>query len=289
MKIRRFGKALSAVVLIVFLCAGCWKLPKAKTAEKETAYYTLDTLPDFSDSPYVPLENNEPRFEESEKTAVSYEFYSDLDSLGRCGEAKASIGRDLMPTEKRGEIGQVKPTGWQIAKYDEVDGKYLYNRCHLIGFQLSGENANKKNLITGTRYLNVQGMLPFENMVADYVKETGNHVLYRVIPIFHGDNLVASGVTMEAESVEDRGEGICFYVYCYNVQPGITIDYRTGDNRRENTAGAEEYVLNTKSGKFHLPECQSVTDISAKNKKTYRGDRANLLAQGYEPCARCHP
>ena len=163
-------------------------------------------------------------------TDVSYEFYSDLDELGRCGVTEACIGRDLMPTEDRGAIGQVKPSGWQLAKYDCVDGKYLYNRCHLIGYQLTAENANKQNLITGTRYLNVIGMLPFENMVADYVHETNNHVLYRVTPIFDGSDLVARGVLMEAWSVEDEGDGVCFNVYCYNVQPGVEIDYATGDN-----------------------------------------------------------
>ena len=163
----------------------------------------------------------------------SFETYSELDSLGRCGAAYANVGQDLMPTGPRSSIGQVKPTGWHTAKYDSVDGKYLYNRCHLIGYQLTAENANKKNLITGTRYLNVDGMLPFENMVADYIHETGNHVLYRVTPVFEGNNLVASGVEMEAESVEDQGESISFHVFCYNVQPGIGIDYATGDSWAE--------------------------------------------------------
>lgn len=150
--------------------------------------------------------------------------------MGRCGVAYASVGKDLMPTEERGSIGQVKPSGWHTIKYDNVDGKYLYNRCHLIGYQLTAENANEKNLITGTRYLNVQGMLSFKNMAADYVKETGNHVLYRVTPVFEGSNLVESGVLMEAESVEDKGEGILYCVYVYNVQRGININYATGDS-----------------------------------------------------------
>ena len=161
-------------------------------------------------------------------TTSSFERYAPLDSLGRCGVAYANIGKDIMPTEERGSIGMVKPSGWHSIRYENVDGKYLYNRCHLIGYQLSAENANTSNLITGTRYLNIQGMLPFENMVADYIRETGNHVLYRVTPIYEGDNLVASGVLMEAYSVEDEGDGICFNVYCYNVQPGIVIDYATG-------------------------------------------------------------
>ncbi len=193
----------------------------------------FDTLPEYTGSPYIIVNDNTPFFTETDKTTVSFERYGELDSLGRCTAAYANVGKDLMPTEKRGSIGSVKPTGWQTAKYDNVDGKYLYNRCHLIGYQLTAENANKKNLITGTRYLNVSGMLPFENMVADYIKETNNHVLYRVTPVFIGDNLVASGVLMEAESVEDNGDGILFNVYCYNVQPGIVIDYATGDSHQE--------------------------------------------------------
>lgn len=194
---------------------------------------TLSSLPDYSGSPYVEIDGNEPDFPKSDFTTESFETYSELDSLGRCGTAYANIGQDLMPTGPRGSIGQVKPTGWHTAKYDNVDGKYLYNRCHLIGYQLTAENANRKNLITGTRYLNVDGMLPFENMVADYIHETGNHVLYRVTPVFDGSNLVASGVEMEAESVEDQGESISFHVFCYNVQPGIGIDYATGDSWAE--------------------------------------------------------
>jgi len=191
------------------------------------------TLPEYSDSPYVIVNNNEPFFTENDMTADSFEYYGELDELGRCTVAYASIGKDLMPTEKRGSIGSVKPTGWHTVKYDIVDGKYLYNRCHLIGYQLTAENANKNNLITGTRYLNVDGMLLFENMVADYIKETNNHVLYRVTPIFTGDNLLADGVLMEAESVEDNGEGISYNVFCYNVQPGVKIDYATGDSSLE--------------------------------------------------------
>ena len=180
------------------------------------------------------VNGNIPYFTASDLTSESFEYYSDLDNLGRCGTAYASVGTDLMPTEKRGSISKVKPSGWQISKYDFVDGKYLYNRCHLIGYQLTAENANEKNLITGTRYLNVDGMLPFENLVADYVKETDNHVLYRVTPVFEGDNLVASGVLMEAESVEDEGDGVEYCVYVYNVQPGVMINYATGENAAVN-------------------------------------------------------
>jgi DNA-entry nuclease len=192
--------------------------------------YSLDSIPDYSVSPYVTVNDNQPYFSDTDLTTTSFETYSELDGLGRCGVAYVSVSTDTMPTKERGSIGQIKPTGWHTVKYDCVDGKYLYNRCHLIGYQLTAENANKKNLITGTRYLNVDGMLPFENMVADYIKETDNHVLYRVTPIFDGDNLVASGVLMEAESVEDKGEGICFCVFCYNVQPDVAIDYATGES-----------------------------------------------------------
>lgn len=194
---------------------------------------TLSEIPEYSGEPYIAVNGNEPEFSEEDLSEESFETYSELDGMGRCGTAYANVGTDLMPTEKRGSIGQVKPSGWQTVKYDIVDGKYLYNRCHLIGYQLSGENANKENLITGTRYMNVDGMLPFENMVADYVKETGNHVLYRVTPVFDGKDLVAKGVHMEAYSVEDAGEGISYNVYVYNVQPGIEIDYATGDSWME--------------------------------------------------------
>lgn len=192
---------------------------------------TLENIPEYSGNAYIAIDNNIPTFDEEDMTSTSFEEYSSLDTLGRCGIAYANIGIDLMPTEKRGNISGIKPSGWQSVQYDNVDGKSLYNRCHLIGYQLTAENANELNLITGTRYLNVDGMLPFENMVADYIKETNNHVLYRVTPIFQGTNLVAKGVLMEGYSVEDDGEGICFKVYVYNVQPGITIDYAKGDSQ----------------------------------------------------------
>jgi DNA-entry nuclease len=203
-------------------------------SETEKEYeFDLSLVPEYSDSPYTELNKNTPLFTEDELTTESYESYADLDSLGRCGTAMACVGTDLMPTEERGAIGRIKPTGWHTVKYsDLIDGNYLYNRCHLIAYELSGENANEKNLITGTRYMNMQGMLPFENEVAAYVKKTKNHVIYRVTPVFEGDDLVASGVTMEAYSVEDSGSGISFYVYVYNVQPGIEIDYATGKSSR---------------------------------------------------------
>lgn len=200
--------------------------------ETETVSFDIKDIPEYSDKAYVVINNNIPDFDENDYTTEAFETYSELDSLGRCGVAYANICKEIMPTEERGEIGQVKPTGWHTVRYDGiVDGNYLYNRCHLIGYQLAGENANKQNLITGTRYLNVTGMLPFENEVADYVEETNNHILYRVTPIFEESNLVASGVQMEAYSVEDNGEGVQFNVYCYNVQPGVKIDYATGESQ----------------------------------------------------------
>lgn len=194
--------------------------------------YDMSSIPEFNGKDaYVVLNNNEPNFTKEDMTTKSFEKYSKLDNLGRCGVAFANVGKDIMPTEERGSIGQVKPSGWQTIKYDIVDGKYLYNRCHLIGYQLTGENANRENLVTGTRYLNIDGMLDFENDIADYVKKTGNHVLYRVTPIFQGSELVCRGVQMEALSVEDNGKGIKFNVFAYNAQPGVEIDYSTGKSK----------------------------------------------------------
>lgn len=290
-----------------------------------TSAFSLREIPAYSGTPYTEVNGNQPYFTEEELTTQSFETYSELDSLGRCGVAYANVGQDLMPTEPRGEIGAVKPTGWHLVKYDNVDGKYLYNRCHLIAYMLAAENANPQNLITGTRYLNVQGMLPFETKVCDYVKNTGNHVLYRVTPIFDGDNLLADGVLMEAYSVEDAGEGISFCVFAYNVQPGIGIDYATGDNWAEGSGTyqstvasvAEEtpapqpetdtavqitpelsapqetqqttYVLNTNTMKFHYPTCSSVDDMKEKNKQIYTGSRDEVINMGYVPCKRCNP
>lgn len=257
----------------------------------------LDEVPEYSGEPYIEINNNEPDFSEEDMVTESYEDYGELDELGRCSSVIADIGSDLMPTEERGQISQIKPTGWHAVKYDNVEGKYLYNRCHLIGYQLTAENANENNLITGTRYMNVEGMLPFENMVAEYIEETDNHVLYRVTPIFEGDNLVASGVQMEAESVEDDGEGICYNVYVYNVQPGIEIDYATGeswessDNFSGQAANTSEttYVLNKNTMKFHKPDCSGVSDIKEGNRENFTGSRDELVSMGYDPCGRCKP
>lgn len=197
----------------------------------EEQSYNIGQIPEYSGKAYVTINNNKPNFKEEDKTTKSFEKYSNLDSLNRCGVAYANVSKETMPTEERGRIGMIKPSGWHTVKYNNVDGKYLYNRCHLIGYQLTGENANEKNLITCTRYMNTVGMLEFENKVANYVKETNNHVLYRVTPIFEGNNLLASGTQMEAYSVEDQGKGISFNVYVYNIQEGITIDYKTGESQ----------------------------------------------------------
>lgn len=275
----------------------------------------ISSVPAYSGSPYVAINNNVPTFSSAELTTVGYERYSALDSLGRCGVAIASCGREIMPAEgeERGDISSIKPSGWVQARYSIVSGQYLYNRCHLIGWQLSAENANNKNLITGTRYMNTEGMLPFENMIADYIRETGNHVAYRVTPVYSGNNLVASGVQLEAYSVEDSGDGICFNVYVYNVQPGITINYATGssylteasdttqpDNSgnagttapETTSSGADStsyYVLNTSSKKFHYPDCSSVGRMSPNNYAESTQTRDELIAAGYSPCGNCDP
>ena len=271
------------------------------------SYVTVDDVPAYSGEPYVEVNDNQPEFTEEELTTVSYEDYSELDELGRCQSAEACIGQDLMPTETRESISSVKPTGWKNKSYDTVDGGYVYNRCHLIGFQLTGENANEENLITGTRYMNVEGMLPFEDEVAAYIKETDNHVMYRVTPVFEGDDLIASGVQMQAESVEDDGAGISFNVYVYNVQPYVVIDYRTGENWEGDEIAEPEgkwadgteaepsdtkeqmYILNKNTKKFHKPECSGAKKIKAKNKGEYTGSRQTLIDEGYEPCGNCNP
>lgn len=305
------GICRSLTALMAALCMFMGGCAAAGDLMGDAAFYSSESeesasyAESVSDTPYTVVNDNDPTFSEEEITTVSFEQYADLDELGRCGTAFACIGVDLMPTEERGAIGQVRPSGWHTVKYDCVDGKYLYNRCHLIGYQLSGENANEKNLITGTRYMNTVGMLPFENAVADYVEETGNHVMYRVTPEYDGDNLLANGVQMEALSVEDEGDGICFNVFVYNIQPGIEIDYATGDSREvsddtvqaaeENDASSgtpkeqKDYIINTSSKKFHLPTCSSVEDIKEENRENYNGYREWLIENGYEPCGRCKP
>ena len=321
-------KWLSALLILLALCmalCGCsalddltGRLPDDDDEPSEElsagGYASIDGIPDYSGKAYVELQGNQPLFTEQELTTKSFEQYAQLDSLGRCGVTVACVGKDLMPTEERESISSVKPTGWVNNKYDTelVDGGYIYNRCHLIGFQLTGENANKQNLITGTRYLNIEGMLPFENMVADYVKETENHVMYRVTPLFAGKNLLPSGVRIEGYSVEDQGEGICFHVFAYNVQPGITIDYATGNNwlnedapdstqtetttdekTSQDATESEEvvdmYILNTARKKIHLPTCSAVQDMNEANREESSKTKAALIKEGYSVCGICKP
>lgn len=292
----------------------------------------LSEIPEYKRSPYVEINGGTPFFEEDEITDEAFESYSPLDMIGRCGVAFACIGLEIMPTEDRGDIANITPAGWEYNgvsnnnSYDFVDGGYIYNRCHLIGFQLAGENDNPQNLITGTRYMNIEGMLPFENMVDDYVEESGNHVMYRVTPIYNGIDYIAQGVLMEAYSVEDDGRGVCFCIFAYNVQPGVIIDYYTGanvasgeelpelpdDNREEIAGGTNndengkenndentengntdkenaDFALNTSSKKFHKPDASCVDRISDKNLEFYKGNREDLLSDGYSPCGICKP
>lgn len=288
------------LLLLTLLFGGCSYVQSGLDTEAiqentQKSYESTD-IPAYAGNSFVILDGNKPSFSKKDRERTdAFETYSNLDKLGRCGVAYANICKELMPTEERGAIGMVKPTGWHTVKYDNVEGKYLYNRCHLIGYQLAGENANEKNLITGTRYLNVTGMLKFEDRVADYVKATDHHVLYRVTPVFEGDNLVATGLEMEAYSVEDSGKGVSFHVFVYNIQPGITIDYATGESwpddskTEENTEAEDGYVLNTNTHKFHKENCESVRDIAGSNKEVYTGNREDLINMGYEPCKRCKP
>lgn len=319
-----FAVICSLMLAVSLVLSGCGQKGSNAAAPAGSSVNAagIASVPAYSGKPFIAINGNKPNFIEADLTEKSFEKYSPLDSLKRCGTAFANVSKETMPKEKRGSIGQVKPSGWQTAKYDFVDGKYLYNRCHLIGYQLTAENANEKNLITGTRYMNVDGMLPFENMVADYIKETGNHVLYRVTPIYTGDNLVADGVEMEARSVEDDGDGICYHVFVYNEQPGVAIDHATGESHlaedaevyasqaesgderaeeiqteapaeqtqvQKQAAAASEYILNTNTMKFHRPSCSSVNQMSDSNKWVYDGTREEVLNMGYEPCKRCNP
>ncbi|MBO7288439.1 MAG: DNA/RNA non-specific endonuclease [Clostridia bacterium] len=287
--------SLISVILALCILTGCLSSPTLP----EKSIVSSASLPDFSGTAYIELNGNVPYFSPDDYPKESFEEYSELDSLGRCGVCVANIGPDLMPTEERGYIGSVKPSGWHSVKYDFIDGKYLYNRCHLIGYQLSGENANERNLITGTRFLNIEGMLPFENMIAQYVRATKNHVLLRVTPDFHEDELLARGVIMEAMSVEDKGEGILFNVYCYNAQKGVIIDYETGESYEEFKEIAfpeeygnnkkQEYILNKNSKKIHYPSCTGAKNTSEKNKEYYSGFLKDLKDNGYLPCGICKP
>ena len=343
MKTRRFVSAWSFLLALVLSFSlvgfsGCaeqidYGQQQSQEQPKDSSVQTatdgelyLEAIPEYSGEPYIEVDNNEPTFSEEEKESSPFESYSPLDYEGRCGTAFALVGHETMPTEERESISSVHPSGWQSVSYDFIEGKSLYNRCHLLGFQLTGENANEENLITGTRYLNTEGMLPFEDEIDDYVDETNNHVLYRVTPLYYEDELVARGVHMEAYSVEDNGEGVSFNIYCYNVQPGVDIDYQTGDNDeddrasyirqgvspsevyRNNASNASvstqdetsahqaiqeeqerDYILNTRSMRFHEPSCPSVEDMSSRNKKEFSGLRSDLIDQGYQPCNQCNP
>ncbi len=309
MKTKTAAVKIFALLLALLLCfVSCDFLPTGDSDPEGNV--SLDDIPAYSGKPYVAVNGNVPFFTEGEFGTECFEYYSDLDSLGRCGVVYAVCGKATMPPadDERGAISHVYPSGWVQGKYSTelVEGGYLYNRSHLIGWQLSDEDDNEKNLITGTRYFNVKGMLPFENMVADYIRETGGKVLYRVTPIYEGKNLVASGVLMEAQSVGDGGEELSFCVYCYNVQPGILINYKTGENMLDdgNTVFPEEdgdeaengipnsgevasYVLNTSSKRVHKPTCGSVKDMSESNKEEYTGTLDDLLADGYVACGSC--
>ena len=281
----------STITVVVMLLLYLLIVGQQKT---KTPEISISEIPAYSGSPYVVLNENQPLFTREDMTDESFEYYGELDAWERCTVTFACIGKDLMPTAEREQISQVKPTAWKTTKYNFIDGQNLYNRCHLIGFQLTGENANDRNLITGTRYMNVEGMLPFENMVTDYIKETGNHVLYRVVPVFEGKNLLASGVTMEAYSVEDNGAGICFYIFAYNVQPGVVIDYATGENWLDEAVSDEneeefDYVVNTSSGKFHAASCPQADSVKPENRQTFTTTRSQMLAWNFEPAGCCKP
>ena len=297
--VTRISALLVIISLLLSILCGCGPV------------ISLDEIPEYKSSATVEINGGEPFFTDDEITPVAFESYSELDSLGRCGVAFACIGIEIMPTEERGEISSVTPSGWEYGgvsnnkTYDFVENGYVYNRCHLIGFQLAGENDNERNLITGTRYLNIEGMLPYENLVADYVESTENHVMYRVTPIFSGFDYVARGVLMEAYSVEDNGRGICFCIYAYNVQPGVTINYFNGvnvkngsalpnitdenDKRNESDTTSMNYILNIGTKKFHYPDKSCAPKSGSKNYEEFSGLREELIKKGYSPCGKCNP
>ena len=269
---------LTVALMCTILLTGCTQ----NNINKENTV-SLETIPQFEGKAYVELNGNIPSFPEEDKTKQSFEHYEKLDVLGRARGAYANIGKETMPKEKRGSISSVHPTGWNNTQYNFVDGKYLYNRCHLIGYQLTAENANERNLITGTRYMNVEGMLPFENMVADYIKETGNHVLYRVTPIYEGDNLVANGVEMEAESIEDNGEGIQFHVFVYNVQPLVDIDYRDGSSQKTKIQSDTNMEIrgNSRSKIYHCPGQNAYKNMKDSKNLVIFSSEEEAKAAGY--------
>lgn len=322
------------VLVMAVSLAGCSLIRSAKMRDSDNSdYVVLDEIPEWSGSPYVEIDGNRPDFDDDEiswaernaaaDSEEAPEIFTEMDRYGRCGTAVACVGPETMPEGERGSIGMIRPSGWQLDKYDFIDnGGYLYNRCHLIGWQLTGQNAEERNLITGTRYMNTEGMLPFENRVAEYVRSTGNHVLYRVTPMFRGKDLVARGVDIEAYSLEDGGKGVSYNVYCYNVQPGVKIDYRTGKNKldeatlpesadadqKEPVTDAEDrssskdtpaaeleipdgvtYILNNNTMRFHRTDCKGARDIREYNREWFYGSREEAIEKGYVPCGMCQP
>ena len=303
-----FKKPLIALLILLALLIGGYFAKDYIAPDVSEPPISMQDIPEFAGEPYVVVNGGVPYFAEEEITTESYEKYSELDELGRCGIAMACLGIDLMPTEERGDINNVTPSGWKQAQYDCVPNKYLYNRCHLIGHRLAGENDNEKNLITGTRYLNIDGMYDFEEYVDHYITETENHVMYRVTPIYKEEyDLVPWGVLMEGYSVEDNGEGIQFNVFCYNVQPGVVINYYDGSSYLDgetpppaddgNSGGSDSsvgtgeitYILNTKTKKFHKPTCSSGINTSEQNKEETTKTRDEVVADGYQPCGNCDP
>ena len=285
----KLHKLLAAVLAALSLLCGC----ADPISVSQPPYIDLDVIPVWDGEPWLIVDGNTPGFTEADLTTEAFERYSALDALGRCGSAYACVSQALLADENRGSLASVTPTGWVNREYDFIDGKYLYNRCHLLGFQLTGNDASKRNLITGTRYLNIQGMLPYENQVADHVKENGHHVLYRVTPRFRENELVCRGVQMEAYCVEcGSDDPFMFHVFCYNVQPGVLIDYETGESEFSEIGLNSEkktYILNTASKKFHDPNCANAESISDKNREKIKCTREELIYRGYEPCGICKP
>lgn len=290
----KFLKVLLSLLLLVIL-SSCLDIEILLDERYQEEYISLENIPEYGGEPYVVINNNEPAFDEKEYTTDTFIQLTDLDELGRTKEAYACLGKEAMPKddEERGSIGMVKPSGWQTKRYDKslVDGGYIYNRCHLIAWCLSSLNAEEKNLMTGTRSFNIDGMLPFENKVADYIDDTSHHVLYKAIPIYKNDELVARGLNLQAASVED--DEIRINVYIYNVQDGIEINYLTGQTQLSNIhTHLEEnvtYVLNINTYKFHRVDCSKLADTKAKNKRNTSKSREELLNEGYEPCQSCNP
>lgn len=322
--------ALTLMCSFFTLTAAADAEPKENIVQVPISTLDVSCIAEYTDSDYIIMNNNVPDFYLWQITKTPYVVFSPFDELGRTGAGMACLGKETLPTEARSEIGDIRPTGWHTTRYDDlIEDRYLYNRTHVLGYMLSGDNNTPENLFTGTRYLNAGTMLQFEITVGNYIEKTGNHVIYRVTPQYRDDDLVATGVQMEAWSVEDSGAGICFNVFIFNIQPGVLIDYSTGDSEKDPNYVAEAeapvlplfvmgeiegnvpdrsmptdtqteelpteeapvvtYVLNTNTHKFHLPNCPSVTDMKPKNREDFYGSRDEAIAAGYQPCGRCHP